>query len=495
MGNRRVSIRLVAVAALVAMLAACNSDPVDKTGAPIPTHPATLRMLVPAAGDPEARFFADAVAKRSNGQLHVQIDSNTYSDSDPQQEERAAVALSHGQADLGFLAGREWAQAGDAGFAALQTPFLVTTLTAATRVTRAPVAQALLTGLSSRNVVGLALSVQEPRQLLTTRPFFGSDLAGAHIRVIDNDLTAGLIQALGGVPVQRLTARETTTLLPSGKIDGVETSPTSVLDNAYSQAAPYLSAYGLIPKINTIVASAPSWERLTDAQRDAVRAAATDTRDHAATAVPDRENRVLATLCSEGLVVDEASLSVMEALTRRATAAPTAASSVVTAIKEVVGDPGPEMDATVFPRQCQVAHDTAEAESVHRQHAPTIAHRGGSKIPPGTYVTKDTVADFQAGAVIGPDWEKDIVFSQVFYPDGRFLSTQQPDYPDEGPVHARYATRGDTVTFTFDHSTTPALSETVKWSYYNGELTFAIIDVNDSGSRVIYLAHPWRKVS
>ena len=181
MGNQRVVIRAAAIAAFVLMLAACNSDPVDKSGASKPTHPTTLRMLVPTAGDLEAQFFADGVAKRSKGQLHVQIDSETYSDSYPQQEQQAAVALSQGKADLGFIAGREWAQAGDAGFAALQTPFLVTTLAAATAVTRAPVAKTLLTGLSSRHVVGLALSVQEPRQLLTTRPFFGSDLAGAHI--------------------------------------------------------------------------------------------------------------------------------------------------------------------------------------------------------------------------------------------------------------------------------------------------------------------------
>jgi hypothetical protein len=33
----------------------------------------------------------------------------------------------------------------------------------------------------------------------------------------------------------------------------------------------------------------------------------------------------------------------------------------------------------------------------------------------------------------------------------------------------------------------------VRWSYFDGQLTFAIVDVADTGSRVIYTAHPWRK--
>ena len=39
-----------------------------------------------------------------------------------------------------------------------------------------------------------------------------------------------------------------------------------------------------------------------------------------------------------------------------------------------------------------------------------------------------------------------------------------------------------------------ATPETVKWSYFNEQLRFRIVDVADSGSRVIYTAHPWRKV-
>ena len=77
-----------------------------------------------------AQVIMDRDTGRSKGFGFVEMSSD--------QEAQAAIALSRGQADLGFLAGREWAQAGDTGFAALQTPFLVTTVSAATAVTSSP---------------------------------------------------------------------------------------------------------------------------------------------------------------------------------------------------------------------------------------------------------------------------------------------------------------------------------------------------------------------
>jgi hypothetical protein len=36
--------------------------------------------------------------------------------------------------------------------------------------------------------------------------------------------------------------------------------------------------------------------------------------------------------------------------------------------------------------------------------------------------------------------------------------------------------------------------ETVQWSYFNGKLSFENLIVADPGSRVLYAAHPWRKI-
>ena len=71
-------------------------------------------------------------------------------------------------------------------------------------------------------------------------------------------------------------------------------------------------------------------------------------------------------------------------------------------------------------------------------------------------------------------------------------ATQGPDYPDQGPVTGRYVVKGDEVTFSVSQATGWSATETVRWSYFDGQLTFAIVDVSDTGSRVIYTAHPWR---
>jgi hypothetical protein len=106
------------------------------------------------------------------------------------------------------------------------------------------------------------------------------------------------------------------------------------------------------------------------------------------------------------------------------------------------------------------------------------------------------VADWRAGGQYGRDWNKDITFTEVFHADGTWRETQVPDYPDQGPVYGRYVVKGDQVTFSVNAATSNGTSyETVRWSYFDGQLTFAIVDVADTASRVIYTAHPWRKVS
>ena len=39
------------------------------------------------------------------------------------------------------------------------------------------------------------------------------------------------------------------------------------------------------------------------------------------------------------------------------------------------------------------------------------------------------------------------------------------------------------------------VQETVRWSYYRGELSFEIVSVTDPDSVVFYTAHPWHRDS
>ena len=59
-----------------------------------------------------------------------------------------------------------------------------------------------------------------------------------------------------------------------------------------------------------------------------------------------------------------------------------------------------------------------------------------------------------------------------------------------------YEVNGDLATFTFIKpvgNTIPPF--TVRWSYYEGRLTWQPVDVSDLGLRIIFGAHPWKKVA
>src|SRR5262249_33877948 len=141
---------------------------------------------------------------------------------------------------------------------------------------------------------------------------------------------------------------------------------------------------------------------------------------------------------------------------------------------------GPQTLATPIPQAC-----TAPA-------APQQPKRA-ARFPEGTYVTTDTVEDWERGDVINPDFETDITYRTTIR-DGHWSQTQSPNYPDQGPFSGTYRVDGDEIRFVMLHAggelSTP---ETLKWSFYNGQLQFTVVDVADSAGRVIYTAHPWRK--
>jgi hypothetical protein len=166
-------------------------------------------------------------------------------------------------------------------------------------------------------------------------------------------------------------------------------------------------------------------------------------------------------------------------------------------IRSAIAGTGPQLDAVTLPVACHVAHTVAEANAFAsasglRSSAPpaTPTSIGGATIPPGVYVTTDTVADFRAAGQTGDDWNATQTFTLNLYSDGISSETQEPL---GGGEFGTYVVAGDEVTFTWSPDTglTP---QTVRWSYLNGLLTLTVVDVEDLGSRVIFSTHPWRKV-
>ena len=230
------------------------------------------------------------------------------------------------------------------------------------------------------------------------------------------------------------------------------------------------------------------WAKLDDAQRDALRKAAAGAVEHAH-GLPARERGELAELCRDGTVITRSSDAQVAAIA--------AAAKVAPAFADVPGT-GPQPVAGELPSQCTVARDEPAALAAVKRAQPKDS--GGlpksqtATIPDGTYTTTTTVADFRRGGQFGRDWNKDVTWTHRLR-DGKVRETAKPDYPDQGPCSGTYKVDGDTVTFTWVQSGGCAGigPEVVRWSYLGGKLSFEIVDVVDTASKVIYTAHPWRK--
>jgi TRAP-type C4-dicarboxylate transport system substrate-binding protein len=496
--NRTTHMPLAAALAIASLgLAACTGQlNVGKSGAV--SHDVTvIRLQMPDEGDPDGLYFAQDVALRSHGSLKVDVDFSSYSSELPSNEAKLVAALRAGQVGFSYQPARDWAAAGVPGFQALDAPFLVTTAFASEALAATPVAGALLRQLSPLGLVGIGLIPAEPRQFLSTAPLIApSAFSGIDLRINDSPETAALVRAFGARPVQGVSSTQVSGMLLHGQIAGLETSPAYILSNAYNAEASYLTSWAMFPKFETIVASRSAWQVLTAAQQTAIRQAAADTVAHARQ-LTAREQQELAELCSGGLVVDTPApgqLAVLARETAGAFPAGSQISAMVAMIRADVPGTGPQMSAIPLPLQCRTASTPAQAISLHDLSVPSGSGHQGLEIPPGTYVTVDTPADFQAGGVVGGDWDKTITWTWHLYPNGTLYQTQQPDYPDQPFGRGRYVVRGDEVTFFWDPFVEEP-PETVRWNYYDGQLTFVIVHVEDLSSRVIYTAHPWRKVS
>ena len=498
MNRTNATIRLTAAVAGVAALAgltACSTKPISKAGSTA-QHAQTIVLQMPDGADPDGLYFAQDVAKLSHGALKVTIDSQTYDSQSPPNEARLTADIRAGRVSFAYQPARDWAAVGVPGFQALMAPFAVTTVAASQRVAASPVAATVLGQLPGYGAIGLGLIAGEPRQILSTRPLFTqAQFAGQRIRIADNPQAAALVTALGARPVQKLASNQVNSRLRTGLVTAVETSPFYVAENAYQTAAPYLTSYGVFSKFQTLVASKRAWSALPVADQALIRQAAVDTRAHSGQ-LAYREALKLTQLCQQGVVLDQPTAAQLGTLARDAAAAAPAGAAAAAVDRQIRALPGTGVQpyATGVPAGCRVASDAASAAAIHQVLTPAVAHQGGGKIPPGTYVTTDTVADWQAGGQYGGEWNTAITFTTVIRADGTLRVTQAPDYSDQGPASGHYVVKGDEVTFSLSQpGGNWSATEKVRWSYFDGQLTFAIVDVADTASRVIYTAHPWRK--
>ena len=465
---------------LVTLAAGCGgSDNAahNKAGAPVATTPQVLSLQATDAGSPEAQYFARRVAVRSDGTLRVDVLADYPSDL-PVNEGRLAVALRVGRADFGMLPARAWPAAGVPAFAALQAPFVLGSYDVARSAMTGPAGDALRDTLERADVTPLALVPTELRRVLAVKPLDTPQaFRGLRVRIADNLTTAAVLRTLGAEPVQGVTPAKLLQRLKRHELDGAETAPIWAADNGYGHYARHLTGYALFDRVDTLVASAAAWKRLSHSQQTAIRAAARDTVGFTAT-LAKRDAEHLARLCRGGVNVTTPPPASLQAIA--ATTAPVRAS--------LRGDPATapilaQLEAThgAGPRALPVPKDCTASTRAGRQ-----AGNGPATIPDGTYVVRFTVADAERHKLYGPEWEKPSVVTTRFK-DGRWKDLT-------GIGSGTYSVDGDRAHFRMLEPADAPPPWTVKWSYYDGVLSFKLVDVPDGGLRMIFGVRPWRKV-
>jgi TRAP-type C4-dicarboxylate transport system substrate-binding protein len=434
----------------------------------------TLRMQAPDGDDPDAAYFAEQVKDRTDGRIRIVVDGDTYSSVDPDNELRLVRDLRSGKVAIAYVPSRAWERDGIMGFRALQAPFLVRDYAILRQITSGPISARMLRSLRKVGLVGLGLVPKQLRRPLGRRPLVSPKaFRDARIRVVTSPTSVLDLRALGARPLTNYDSREVATALTEGRLDGVETEAHSILDNGYTSSAPYLpSNLALFAKAQTIVVGRTVLGRLSGADQAAFRGAAEATVAHADPAGQERTE--VARLCGQGLRLVRATAGDLAALRRasapafKALEAEPVTGPAIAAI-EALGGPA---SAASLPA-CPQAQGTA-----------TAPH---TTFPEGTFESRLTRADFAAeGATPDPGFPFPF---RIKIHEGRFVTNEHP------PFHGRVLVHGARVTFAIERPLeSKGDRETLKWSYYRGKLTFEIVEVATGGGRVIYTAHPWRRI-
>jgi TRAP-type transport system periplasmic protein len=162
--------------------------------------------------------FAAAVARRSNGQLKIEV----YPSGQLASEQESLEGLTTGTVDLTIQATALMSQLFPQ-YQVLDAPFLFKNLGVASRILHGPIGEELFALLESRGILGLGWGSDGFRELETTSKAIAvpDDMRGLRMRVQNGAVYPAMFQALGAIPVV-VDASEVYTALSQHTIDAVE---------------------------------------------------------------------------------------------------------------------------------------------------------------------------------------------------------------------------------------------------------------------------------
>lgn len=465
---------LIAVA-IVALVVGCSGAK-TKAGAG-EARVLRLTMMAPDGSDPGAALFADEVKRRTHGRIQIVVDGDSYDSLDPNNELRLVKALRAGTVSLAYVPARAWERDGIDGFRALQAPFLIDSYPLLRRIVEGPVGKQMLEQLDQVGLVGLGLVPDELRRPLGRTPLTSAAaFKGTKIRVVTSLMSIRDLHALGAVPLTHFTSRQVVPALENGTLDAVESDAHSIESNEYEAIAHYLpSNLTLFAKAQTIVVRKSVLSTLSRQDENALRAAATAAVTRVDPAAQERAE--IGRMCAERLRLVTATKHGLVSL-RTASAA----------VYRALDDDSLTRSEITRIEALKRALPSGSADLPRCEPRQAGPGRSNVSFPQGVYQSRITAADFARGHTnYDPSFPTPW---RITIRGGHWQTNESP------PYGGTYVVTGNQITFVIDHpSDSAGTRETVSWSYFRGLLTLNVVSVADSGSRVIYTAHPWHRTA
>jgi TRAP-type C4-dicarboxylate transport system substrate-binding protein len=256
---------------LAAATTGCVGGHLDKAGGSRPARPQTLTL---ATHDDEEAYgtFAEAVARLSGGSLRIRVAGNwrVFGDRREIDFERGIVAdVRSGKVALGIVGARVWDTLGIEGFQALVAPLLIDSIALEGRAIESPYAARALAEIDRSGVIGIALLPGRLRRPLgITRRLLGpDDYRGATLGVRPGRVAEMTFAALGATPRANVPGS-------LAGLDGEDQDPLTVTENGYDESSRALTGNVVLwPKAQTVIMNRSAYDRLTDEQRQVLRAA------------------------------------------------------------------------------------------------------------------------------------------------------------------------------------------------------------------------------
>lgn len=214
-------------------------------------------------------YMADRVEELTNGDLKIRIFANAQLGT----QRESMELMQNGSLDMARSNASEL-EAFEESYGALNLPYIFTSADHYFDVLSSDIGDDILNASADKGFIGLTYYIEGARSFYAGKPINSpADLKGMKIRVQPSPSAIRMVELLGGNPTP-IAWGELYSALQQGVVDGAENNPMALTSARHGEVSKFYSDDGhtMIPSV--VMISTQSWDKLSDDNKKALRAAA-----------------------------------------------------------------------------------------------------------------------------------------------------------------------------------------------------------------------------